>query len=353
MTEEHTQLVKLTRESTVSVGVLRALIYAAEQVGVSRSQLLQAAGLDPEQLEHPDARLGRAEIYRVCEVVLTLSADPAFGLHWGERHDGYTFDLTAHLIAHSATLRAGLESLSEFHRLLTDQPSFQVVERDRHVFIHCVTVPGEALPLQRFMAEMSVIGFWRIVRAFGVDARPERASFEYGAPSYRAEYARVFEGAERFDQPFTGIVFDRALMNAASPHYDAHMQSVLRSIAEQRVLSLTAHTPYAVRVREYLVKQGTCCRLDMEAVAHSLGLSGRSLRRRLAEEGETYEQVAQAALSIVAKHVLATTRLTIEEAADALGFSYASTFHRAFKRWTGMTPLSYRAQQLRERYRTG
>jgi AraC-like DNA-binding protein len=158
----------------------------------------------------------------------------------------------------------------------------------------------------------------------------------------------VFEGTERFEQPFTGIVFDSALMNAVSPHHDADMHSVLRSVAERRLLCLKERTPYAVRVREHLVKQGPRGRADMDAVARSLGMSARSLRRRLAMEGQTYERVADEAHAIMAKHLLTTTQLTLQETASTLGFSHMSTFHRAFKRWTGTTPLSYRAEQLRE-----
>ena len=90
----------------------------------------------------------------------------------------------------------------------------------------------------------------------------------------------------------------------------------------------------------------------MDAVARSLGLSARSLRRRLAMEGQTYERVADEAHAIMAKHLLTTTQLTLQETASTLGFSHMSTFHRAFKRWTGTTPLSYRAQQLRELQRS-
>lgn len=352
MTSDRARLFNLTRESTLSAGVARGLIHAAERAGVPRVELLRAAGIAPEQLERPDGRVPRSEIYRLCELAMTLSNDPALGLHWGATHDGYTFDIVAQLLAHSPTLGAGLESLSKFQRLLTDQPSYHIIESADHVVIRCMGAPGESLRVQRFLSEMTVTGFWRLICAFSVDGRPERVSFQYPAPPYRAEYTPIFEGTERFDQPFTGIVFDSALMNAVSPHHDDDMQAVLRSVAERRLLRVKERTPYALRVREHLVKQGPRRGADMDTVARSLGLSARSLRRRLAVEGQTYERVADEAQAIMAKHLLTTTQLTLQETASTLGFSHMSTFHRAFKRWTGTTPLSYRAEQWRELQRS-
>jgi AraC-like DNA-binding protein len=80
----------------------------------------------------------------------------------------------------------------------------------------------------------------------------------------------------------------------------------------------------------------------MDTVARSLGLSARSLRRRLADEDKSYAEVANEARAIVAKHLLRDKRKTIQETAYELGFSDTSTFHRAFKSWTGMTPRAYR-----------
>ncbi|MFM2416817.1 MAG: hypothetical protein RL385_1540, partial [Pseudomonadota bacterium] len=78
----------------------------------------------------------------------------------------------------------------------------------------------------------------------------------------------------------------------------------------------------------------------------ALGLSARSLRRRLSEEGLTYSAVTEEALSIVAKRLLRVGRLSIQEAAFEMGFSDTTTFHRAFRRWTGTTPSAYRKAQI-------
>jgi AraC-like DNA-binding protein len=84
----------------------------------------------------------------------------------------------------------------------------------------------------------------------------------------------------------------------------------------------------------------------MSRVARTLGLSRRSLRRRLVSEGSSYKTIVKEALAIVAKHYLREKRLTIQETAYEMGFADTSTFHRAFKRWTGRTPSAYRETQF-------
>jgi AraC-like DNA-binding protein len=169
--------------------------------------------------------------------------------------------------------------------------------------------------------------------------------FAYAAPTYQAEYTRVFERAVLFEQPFTGIVFDRALLDLPAPHTDQDLHAAVRAVAERRLLEITQRTTFAQRVREYLVQKGGRHRTDMDEVARAVGLSVRSLRRRLTAEGSSYQAVASEALVVVAKHMLLHKQYTIQETAHAMGFSDARSFHRAFRRWTGATPSAYRRAQ--------
>jgi AraC-like DNA-binding protein len=79
----------------------------------------------------------------------------------------------------------------------------------------------------------------------------------------------------------------------------------------------------------------------MKSAAHKLGVSVRSLRRRLASEGKSYKAIEKEALVIVAKRLLGDEQRTIQETACAMGFANTTTFHRAFKCWTGTTPSAY------------
>ncbi len=331
----------------MSIRVVRGLAEELEQVGVSRMRFLRAAGLEAGQLAATEARLPRSAIYRICEVALGLTGNPAFGLHWGGRLQGSAFNPVSHLIAHSASLRAGLEALGRFVQLISDAPGYELLEHDDTVTVRCQRVTGESSLMQRFTAEVVATSFVSLVRSFVAHARPQRVSFDHPAPAYRSEYARVFEQAVRFEQPFTEIVFDRALLSAPSPHEDEGVHEALRAFAERSIMRLAQHAPNALRVRDVLVQQGAAQRMDMEAVARALGMSVRSLRRRLASEGKSFHEVESDALATVAKRLLRDQQRTIQETAYEMGFSDTTTFHRAFKRWTGTTPSAYQDRRTR------
>ena len=143
-------------------------------------------------------------------------------------------------------------------------------------------------------------------------------------------------------EPCTEIEFERALLDAPSPHADSDMLSAQKLIAERRLLQVTRNAPYALRVRELLIAR-IPARITMAGAARALGLSERGLRTVLAQEGTSYRAVEHAALGTLARELLQDPQRTIQETAYQMGFSDATTFHRAVKRWTGMTPSALRA----------
>ena len=329
----------------VSMGVVRALLEAVEMSGVSALELLRAAKVEPDAVRVADASMTRSQSYRLCELAMDLTRDPALGIHWVERLSAHSFTPISPLIEHAPTLRQAFESLSEFHRLLTDNPGFELMETRDKVTVRCEPLASEPRRIQIFVAEMVVTGVFRLIRSFGVPARKLRVQFAYEAPSHRAEYARVFEGAQHFDGAFTGLVFDRALMDTAALQNNEEVHSALRTVAKRRMVRLMQCMTYSTRVCDMMVERGPAARTDMKIIARQLGISMRSLRRRLSAEGTTYKSLTSDARATMAKRLLLTTQASIKEVAYDLGFADSTAFHRAFKRRTGMTPQGYRTHQ--------
>jgi AraC-like DNA-binding protein len=328
----------------VSILVIRGLLEALEQVNIPRERFYEATGFDPSRLDEPDGRITLAEFDAYHERALDLTGDETLGLRMGEIASATTYNVFAHLVAHASTLRQGVDALIRFHRLILDRPAWQLVEQEHTATLLYDVAPG-TLRLRRFRAELAMTGFYRMVRYFARNAQPHTVAFEHAAPAYEAEYTRLFEGAARFDQSFTGIVIARELLGASTLNRDDEFHAALQVQAEKRVSRLTRSMTYAERVRELLIERGASNRTDMNAVARALGLSARSLRRRLYDEGVSYNTIAEGALATLAKQLLSDDARSIQETAYTMGFSDPSAFYRAFKRWTGTTPKTYRTSR--------
>lgn len=332
----------------VSVLLLRGLVEAVEHAGVSRDRFLALARFDPRRLDDVEGRLELDEYEALQELALDVTGDAALGLHMGRAASAATYNLAAHLVVHATSLRTGIEGLVRFHRLLVDRPVWHVEEDHRTVTL-AYDVRATSARCRRLRAEIMMTGFYRMMRYFARGSMPDCVAFDYAAPTYRDEYARTFDGTERFEQSFTGIVIDRALMDAGQPNHDAEFHAALEVQASKRVARLARTSTYAERVREHVLGLRTPERRDMRAAARALGVSVRTLRRRLNEEGASYQVVVDEALALLAKQLLADERRSIQETADAVGFSDPGAFSRAFKRWTGSTPKRFQREQTQSR----
>jgi AraC-like DNA-binding protein len=286
-----------------------------------------------------------AEYDALIARALDASGDPALALHMFDSPAiAATYNITSHLVMQATCLRAAMDTILRYHRLISDQPYWVFSEDARTATIRYSGGPGP-LRCWRFRSEFTVTAMCKMVDYFARGAQPLLVSFDYPEPSYRKEYAAAFQGRERFAQPFTGIVFPRALLDATHMNGDAEFHSTLQAQAAKKVAKLDRTTTYAERVREYV--SANPGRQDMPSVARALGVSARSLRRRLSEEGTFYNAVVDRALASVAIRLLLDEHRSIQEVSHELCFSDASTFCRAFKRWTGATPKQFLATHTR------
>lgn len=331
---------------SLSILMVRALVEGVEQVGISRNRLLEATGHDAAWLEGGDTRLSVEEHDRLVELAIEITGDRALGLHMAEVANATTYSLVAHLIAYARTMRQGVHSYLRYHRILTDRSAFRLVEQGRSARL-LFEVPPAPLVCQRFHAEYTLAGLFRMVQYFGGGDGIQAVAFEHERPDHAAEYARIFHGLERFEQPDSGVTFDSDLLDKAQFHADAEFHAALEAQAQQRVSRLDDRTPYRDRVFQYLLERATIQRQDMGAAALTIGVSVRTLRRRLKDEGASYAELSKSALAARAQRLVADTGRTIDEVAYMLGFSERSAFHRAFKRWTGMTPKEHRDTKRR------
>jgi AraC-like DNA-binding protein len=176
----------------------------------------------------------------------------------------------------------------------------------------------------------------------GTRWKPIEVCFEHQRPAAVTAHKRVFQAPVFFGRARTELVFDARLLSRAVPQADPALAALLQRNAKALLGTTAKPESFADQVRWALHETSGPGALTLSSVARKLALSARTLQRRLHEEGGSFHQLVRETRSTRAQNYLRNRQLAICEIAYLLGFSQPSAFHRAFHRWTGMTPRTFR-----------
>jgi AraC-like DNA-binding protein len=166
-------------------------------------------------------------------------------------------------------------------------------------------------------------------------------------PRY-CERQPFFEMPARYGAGATGVAFDAGWLQRPLARAPESLQAFLAAAPANLMRSQAGQRCAAEQVRSQLLLRGggaDAALPTLQAVSCTLGVSARSLRRRLHLEGCSYQDLKDARRRELALNWVANSDVTLVEVGERLGFSDASTFHRAFKRWTGAAPGEFRRRQ--------
>jgi AraC-like DNA-binding protein len=335
-----------------------------------------ASTQSPAQLwEHVRPMGARSQVSWLEERALELTGDPAIALRLGALGHGcgagpdagVEFGIVGQLAASCPTLGDALELAAEYAPLILDGTKLSLRRDGSHALL-MFACHAENERSSRFWTEVAMARFVRFGALFGgqpgpTDARgqggeargPTReqsieAWFNYPAPAHVAEYERVLSPCRvRFEMGCRAFVFPGAWLDRAQPSYDRALYELLKQEAGRAIGRLAA-VRVAQRVRAVLSSLRLEARPEMACVAEMLGTSERALRRRLAAEGVCFRELVDDVQRERALVLGKDPGRCAEDISRVLGFSEVSAYHRAFKRWTGLTPAQYRLAQREVRH---
>jgi AraC-like DNA-binding protein len=309
--------------------------------GVDRADLLRVAKIDEAQLCDPDARIPLSAIVRLWRAITLRVPDPAFGLRLGGDVRARDFGLVGYTMAYSGTVGAALTRLTRYDRIVSES---LVVHLDTGAEGTWVRVDAEpALQAFRPAADARLAALLSVCRDIAAaPIAPLTVHLPYRRPADVREYEKFFRAPLEFGVPATALLLGKDDLARRVSSSDEVLTGYLDHLAEQILTSLGAEHTIRDRVRRLLWSSLSDGVPDLDDVARRLGMSGRTLQRRLRDEGATFGAVLSGFRQDMARPLLRDGRLAVSEVAFLLGYEDPSSFQRAFRRWSGRSPRAFR-----------
>lgn len=311
-------------------------------IGIDQNDFYRNAGIDYREGDSAVFISTRQVIALVDQAVRALDM-PYLGLAMGNLMTMTHHGMAGVAAVSQPTLRGCLETVARFCTEL-----FPPLEMHGRVAPHeasfGISENLSLAPYTHFFMELNMVSFYNIFRHLvGGEHELAAVHFSYPEPAWGHIYRRYFHCPVFFDMPETRLVGDPLLAD-----YEMPMANRLMAMAAEKTLFENIPTRamrlLPLRLRRLLVRYYGAFP-SLEAAASDLGMSGRTLRRRLAEEGTTYQRELDAVRQKMAEEYFSRGGASVTELALLLGFADSSAFAKAFRRWTGCSPTEYQELQ--------
>ena len=310
------------------------------RLGFDRTTLTRAIGVDLGDPPPPASQVGSDALARMWQAAMQQGPDPALATALGLAIPFGAFGFTDYLTGSSFTLGGGFESLALHLRLVAGGIQLELDVVDGLRWVRLYTPEGESPP---FVAtEMTVALFVRRFRD-GTDGafRPAFACLRGEAPAGDSPQAQLLGLPVRHRSPVAALAMPESMWSLPLRRADPYLHGTLRrSVEEMGLLRSPADAlelAIRARLRDALADRGA----DIHRIARLLGMSVRTLQRRMASSGRSWSDVVEVFRRDEAARLLAGT-LPLVDVAARLGYREQTSFTRAFRRWTGQTPAQWR-----------
>jgi AraC-like DNA-binding protein len=319
-------------------------------LGISVDAIAEMASIPAGVLVDPHAMVTARQFHEFAALGRSLfNNDPAFGLNVAEFVRLDMVEVFGPLFATTATLRTYLEDAVRFMPLV-DPCIDLVLEVDGdEARVVCTTLPEQGADARFFHAEATFSVGFRVLQS--VFRRPElsplRIEMQHDGSAWLDAYHKHF-GAHvpvLFRRERNLVAFAAPLLDLANPGHSPVVNAQMQKIALARLAALPRMETYTVRVLRFLEEESGRRVLDLADVAEHLGITTRTLQRRLVEEKTTFQTLRDTLRHREACRLLSQSDCDVATIAATLGFSEPATFQRAFKTWSGLSPGEYRKRQ--------
>jgi AraC-like DNA-binding protein len=319
-------------------------------LGIDCAALLKRAGLPQALLTDPAQRLTTGAFFHLWQTLGEVSDDPMLGLRLGAEIDTGQLDVASTAAAHAASLRDALAKMARYKRLLCPE-EISLLESGGEARVEFRwTLTAQAPPAM--LIDSCLASTLLLARYGSGDGALAPLRVDYARPEKDKEtLERHYGCAVRFNAAVDGIVFDAALLDQPFVTHNPDLLAMLQPGLEAGLQALDGlqGADLDADAGAFLEQVATAVRRQMQGqrpnvndVARDMAMSQRTLQRRLAAHGTSYQAVLDEVRRHTAQALLDEGRMDAGEIAFLLGFEELNSFTRAFRGWSGTTPQRWR-----------
>jgi len=336
----------MSEKDTISIHLVREALLQSCAPGAASDEALQRAGVDPHLLAEPTARVSATAYARLWRLLARRMDDEFFGMDPRKLKSGSLAFLCRTAMA-QPTLVTSLESGLGFLSLMLERLPAQLVRQQslaEIVLLEPESEPNRAFTYFTYWMIVHGVACWLAGRRIPILAIELRCP----KPAFCDDYQVMFSDNLRFDRPRTRMIFSADCLDLPIKRSTEELKRFLAHAPANILVKYRDPDSLATRIKHDLRQMPPDTWPETDGLAASLCISASTLRRRLAEEGQTYQGLKDSVRKELAIVWLAEPQISFAEIAERLGFADTSSFYKAFRKWVGSNPGQYRSLILNE-----
>lgn len=325
----------------VPVGYAQLILDVAATHDVAADELLAEADVPRELLDDPNGRLTGWQAGALLVLAMEKSAEPAFGYEIGLQSSLTTHGIMGYGLISSATVRQAID-LSERYMPMRLPMVSMALSVDGEIGVIDVAVTAPVGAVRQCLLDLFLVGVSRMAPVVNDRRRPEDMElwFDGPEPDYYARFKHRLP-TTRFDMGANQVRFPAGDLDQPLATANRVTATMVEQQCRQELEELGLDRDLVAQVRAAL--RDTRGEFpDLETVAERLHMSGRTFKRKLREHGTSFRELVEATRRAEAMRLLNTTRRSVAQIAGQLGYADASSFSRAFHKWTATSPGAFR-----------
>lgn len=332
--------------ATIGIHYVQAALQGALRNGHKIGPLLAKANIHPNLLNRKDTRVHADQMTQLVQTIWREMGDEFMGFVPGRCKNG-VFALMAETVSHCSNLGTLLRTGIHFYNLFCDGIQMKLVEKGDQAIIDIQFNQPDLDPLH-FYREFWLVIWHRFPSWYiGESIHLTSVDLNYPLPDYEKELRYIFPCQLNFDQSNCRLHFLRSYLDKPLIRSQLELKDFLTNSPADLMTIPGEDFSLSAQIQRKLLKlegdQLLFPRID--ELARSLRISPQTLHRRLTADGTSYQQIKNRIRRDLAISKLAKENCSVEEVARFTGFTEPSSFTRAFKQWTGMSPRDYRRRE--------